>query len=291
MAEVEAMGFDDVANIKINAEIVERELGLPSCGDEFPKYWPTDADYEALKSRWGKICLTDLKDFVVECPLKTEEERMYFREAVILLLGNTFFSPTTNSILSPERHFPLMGEEYNKQEAGNNERDDQCGEGVIEDEEVIKKWTQIEEELKSQRTMVVFEKKKLTKEQEEEIEKTLNDAADFFMDDFDGYTPKDTILTERNLTAYETRGEYVRMNLNLGLDKENFDKEKAAIRQWEQLNEIRRKLVVEIVTSKYNTHRIEVFQKSFALPQRRNYPNREKKKEVKTPFTVPNTKE
>ncbi|MED6137092.1 hypothetical protein PIB30_061747 [Stylosanthes scabra] len=37
----------------------------------------------------------------------------------------------------------------------------------------------------------------------------------------------DTILSERNLTAYETRGEYIGMNPNLGLDKE-----KAATRQW-----------------------------------------------------------
>ncbi|MED6141845.1 hypothetical protein PIB30_107483, partial [Stylosanthes scabra] len=59
----------------------------------------------------------------------------------------------------------------------------------------------------------------------------------------------------------------------------------------EQLNEMRRNLVVEIATSKYNTCRVEVLQKSLALPQRRNNPNREKKKEVKTPFTAPNTKE
>ncbi|MED6133714.1 hypothetical protein PIB30_030687 [Stylosanthes scabra] len=42
----------------------------------------------------------------------------------------------------------------------------------------------------------------------------------------------DTILNERNLIAYETKGEYIGMNPNLGLDKENFDKEKAATRQW-----------------------------------------------------------
>ncbi|MED6212459.1 hypothetical protein PIB30_083517 [Stylosanthes scabra] len=92
------------------------------------------------------------------------------------------------------------------------------------------------------------------------------------------------------MIAYETKGEYIGMNPNLGLDKENFDKEKAATRQWEQLNEMRRNLVVEIATSKYNTRRVEVLQKSLALPQRRNNPNREKKKEVKTPFTAPNTK-
>ncbi|MED6193227.1 hypothetical protein PIB30_017193 [Stylosanthes scabra] len=59
----------------------------------------------------------------------------------------------------------------------------------------------------------------------------------------------------------------------------------------EQLNDIRRKLVIEIATSKFNTHRIAVFQKSFELPQRRNNPNRKKKKEVKTLFTAPSTKE
>ncbi|MED6200304.1 hypothetical protein PIB30_083737 [Stylosanthes scabra] len=59
----------------------------------------------------------------------------------------------------------------------------------------------------------------------------------------------------------------------------------------EHLNEIRRRLVIEIATSIYNTHRIAVFQKSFDLPQRRNNPNLEKKKEVKMPFTAPSTKE
>ncbi|MED6125260.1 hypothetical protein PIB30_066952, partial [Stylosanthes scabra] len=161
----------------------------------------------------------------------------------------------------------------------------------------------------------------------------------------------DTILIDRNLTAYETREEYFRMNPNLGHVRENFDKEKAVTRKWEklvedmlkiviptyhhtqigfqccyakvpkqpnnddcgicviylmeswtkdsilndynngQLNEIKRKFVIEIARSKYNTRRIEVLQKSFAPPQRRNNPNREKKKEVKTPFIAPNTKE
>ncbi|MED6125162.1 hypothetical protein PIB30_066058 [Stylosanthes scabra] len=59
----------------------------------------------------------------------------------------------------------------------------------------------------------------------------------------------------------------------------------------EQLNKIRRRLVIEIATSIYNTHRIVIFQKSFDLPQRRNNPNREKKKEVKTAFIAPSTKE
>ncbi|MED6161110.1 hypothetical protein PIB30_057635 [Stylosanthes scabra] len=69
----------------------------------------------------------------------------------------------------------------------NNERDDQSEEVVIEDEEVLKRWTQIEDELKSQRRTIGIEKKKLTKEQEEEIEATLKDAAECFMNDFDGY--------------------------------------------------------------------------------------------------------
>ncbi|MED6159976.1 hypothetical protein PIB30_047212 [Stylosanthes scabra] len=99
---------DDVANIEINAEIVERALGLPSCGDEFSEYYPDGSEYEALKSRWGKFTLADLKGFVIKCAMQTEEQRMLFREAFILFLGKTFFCPTTNSFLSPERHFPLV---------------------------------------------------------------------------------------------------------------------------------------------------------------------------------------
>ncbi|MED6107668.1 hypothetical protein PIB30_016287 [Stylosanthes scabra] len=321
---------DDVANIEINVEIVERALGLPSGGDEFPEYYPDDLEYEALKSS------------------DDQEE----------------------------------GEGYNAQEEEqiNNERDDQSEEGVVEDEEVLKKWTQIEEELKSQRRTVGIEKKKLTKEQEAEVEATLKHAAECFLDDFDGYdegipsfsfgfsqdfkspthTPKRSMQEEildiaplneiipenisfqepenlinmgptRELTADEqkkiynwvmkaskedgvqeemiaklewrysshlsefdrisNKGEYFEMNPNLGLDKEDFDKEKAATRQWEQLNDIRRKLVIEIATSRLNTHRIAVFQKSSKLPQGRNNSNRVKKKEVKMPFTAPSTKE
>ncbi|MED6165957.1 hypothetical protein PIB30_104572, partial [Stylosanthes scabra] len=100
---------DDVANIEINVEIVERALGLPSCGDEFPEYYPNDSENEALKSRWGKFTtLADLKGFVIKWAMQTEEQRMLFREAFILFLGKTFFCPTTNSFLSPEQHFPLV---------------------------------------------------------------------------------------------------------------------------------------------------------------------------------------
>ncbi|MED6106958.1 hypothetical protein PIB30_009564 [Stylosanthes scabra] len=172
----------------------------------------------------------------------------------------------------------------------------------------------------------------------------------------------DTLLIDRNLIAYQTRGEYFGMNPNLGLDKEDFDKEKwqqdnvchwylyafnivkrndviglnvfddkrkmvdlyvgkivedmlkivfptydrigfgfqccyakvpkqpnnddcsicmlKFMESWtedsniqeynnEQLNDIRRKFVIEIATSRFNTHRIAAFQKSFELPQRR----------------------
>ncbi|MED6175047.1 hypothetical protein PIB30_074834 [Stylosanthes scabra] len=94
MAEVEAMGFgnlqyisewivnqeiytylalkfdldnnvikDDVANIEINAEIVERALGLPSSGDEFPEYCPTDSDYEALKKSAAEFFMNDFDGY------------------------------------------------------------------------------------------------------------------------------------------------------------------------------------------------------------------------------------
>ncbi|MED6180420.1 hypothetical protein PIB30_010050 [Stylosanthes scabra] len=42
----------------------------------------------------------------------------------------------------------------------------------------------------------------------------------------------DTLLNDRNLIAYQSRGEYIEMNPNLGLDKDDFDKEKATRRQW-----------------------------------------------------------
>ncbi|MED6221655.1 hypothetical protein PIB30_056846 [Stylosanthes scabra] len=59
----------------------------------------------------------------------------------------------------------------------------------------------------------------------------------------------------------------------------------------EELLKIRRRLVLDIVLSNYNTNQVSLLQKAFTITQRRNNPNRGKKKEVKTPFIAPSTKE
>ncbi|MED6180080.1 hypothetical protein PIB30_006892 [Stylosanthes scabra] len=59
----------------------------------------------------------------------------------------------------------------------------------------------------------------------------------------------------------------------------------------QELAKIRRRLVLEIVLSNFNTNRGTFLKEAYAIPQRRNNPDRGKKKEVKTPFTAPSTKE
>ncbi|MED6203819.1 hypothetical protein PIB30_003110 [Stylosanthes scabra] len=58
----------------------------------------------------------------------------------------------------------------------------------------------------------------------------------------------------------------------------------------EELVNIRRRLVLDIALSNYNTKQASLLQKAYTIPQRRNNSDRGKKKEVKTSFTAPNTK-
>ncbi|MED6126277.1 hypothetical protein PIB30_076825 [Stylosanthes scabra] len=44
---------NDVGNIEVNAAIIERAIGLPSYGADFPEYEPDDIHTAALKLRWG----------------------------------------------------------------------------------------------------------------------------------------------------------------------------------------------------------------------------------------------
>ncbi|MED6121451.1 hypothetical protein PIB30_030169 [Stylosanthes scabra] len=58
----------------------------------------------------------------------------------------------------------------------------------------------------------------------------------------------------------------------------------------EELVNIRRRLILNIALSNYNTKRASLLQKVYTILQSRNNPDRGKKKEVKTSFTAPNTK-
>ncbi|MED6193515.1 hypothetical protein PIB30_020317 [Stylosanthes scabra] len=85
---------DDVGMIEVDVSVVERTTGLPSC------------DYDLTVM--GPVTLTELKAFVTNCPMETNEKRREFREAFILLLVKSFLCPTTNNYISPERHLPLV---------------------------------------------------------------------------------------------------------------------------------------------------------------------------------------
>ncbi|MED6139294.1 hypothetical protein PIB30_082423, partial [Stylosanthes scabra] len=160
---------DDVANIEINAEIVERALGLLLVIFTWIKDAIKDFQKKGVKHlsacmfvvvviyfqrlKWGRLdrCRSP-EPWIIDWSLTNLEHR------------------ATTALKSDDQE---EGARYNmhEEEPINNERDDQSEEGVIEDEEVLKRWTQIEEELK--RRTIGIEKKKLTKEQEEEIEATL----------------------------------------------------------------------------------------------------------------------
>ncbi|MED6180079.1 hypothetical protein PIB30_006891 [Stylosanthes scabra] len=99
---------DDVGMIDVNASVIERAIGLPSYGYDFPDYAPANNRFAALKLRWGQVTLADLKAYVIECPMESNEERREFQEAFILLLAKSFLCPTTNNFISPERHLPLV---------------------------------------------------------------------------------------------------------------------------------------------------------------------------------------
>ncbi|MED6114415.1 hypothetical protein PIB30_080043, partial [Stylosanthes scabra] len=56
-------------------------------------------------------------------------------------------------------------------------------------------------------------------------------------------------------------------------------------------NNIRKRLVLDIALRNYNTKRDELLLKASTITQRRNNPNRGKKKEIKTSYTAPSTEE
>ncbi|MED6147830.1 hypothetical protein PIB30_047423 [Stylosanthes scabra] len=59
----------------------------------------------------------------------------------------------------------------------------------------------------------------------------------------------------------------------------------------EALEKFRRQLVKDIVLTPFNTKRVDVVKRIFPHLEGRSVPKRGKKKEVKSPFTVPNTRE
>ncbi|MED6222320.1 hypothetical protein PIB30_063214 [Stylosanthes scabra] len=65
----------------------------------------------------------------------------------------------------------------------------------------------------------------------------------------------------------------------------------SVLNEYTNVTKIRRRLVLEIALSNYNTNRGTFLKEAYAIPQRRNNPDRGKKKEVKIPFTAPSTKE
>ncbi|MED6170243.1 hypothetical protein PIB30_028976 [Stylosanthes scabra] len=74
---------DDVSMIDVNASVIERAIGLPSYGYDFPDYAPANNRFAALKLRWGQM-LQIQEDTIGHCksllglkiPSGTSKERV-----------------------------------------------------------------------------------------------------------------------------------------------------------------------------------------------------------------------
>ncbi|MED6145362.1 hypothetical protein PIB30_024408, partial [Stylosanthes scabra] len=231
---------DDVGMINVNASVIERAIRLPSYGYDFPDYAPANNRFAALKLRWGQVTLTDLKAFVIECPMGSNEERREFREAFILLLAKSFLCPTTNNYISPERHLPLVVDVANPRTYNwkPDVRSAKYHDGPLfslgpdfntptpspdgptsKDAEVldIPPIREILPEnivLNAEEDPCTIRLKPLTSEEEKKIY-NLN-----------------TTITDHNLEEYHKHGTYVGMCPNLGADGKNFDRDKASNRKW-----------------------------------------------------------
>ncbi|MED6200993.1 hypothetical protein PIB30_090646, partial [Stylosanthes scabra] len=86
---------DDVGSIEVNATIVERAIGLPSYGTDFPEYDPDDIHTAALKLRWGSE--------------KEQKEAWKARKEENRATGQKQSYSVKYRVLTPRRHYPRLG--------------------------------------------------------------------------------------------------------------------------------------------------------------------------------------
>ncbi|MED6196439.1 hypothetical protein PIB30_047521 [Stylosanthes scabra] len=96
----------DIDEINVTSTIIARILGLPSHGDDFPKLDKRNPEHQKIKDTWAGKSTTKIREFVINCPVETQRQRVEFRRAFLLIVVKTFLCPTTTSIISPDRHLP-----------------------------------------------------------------------------------------------------------------------------------------------------------------------------------------
>ncbi|MED6219175.1 hypothetical protein PIB30_033383 [Stylosanthes scabra] len=96
----------DVDNIHVNGASMGHVLDLLSRGYEFPSLDKKNPEHEQIKSTFQGKSLKWLKDFVLVCPMTSEEDKRAFRRAFLLMVVKGFLCPTPSASISPEMHLP-----------------------------------------------------------------------------------------------------------------------------------------------------------------------------------------
>ncbi|XLR28008.1 hypothetical protein S83_055908 [Arachis hypogaea] len=91
----------DIGNIRLNAELIGRVVGILSRGDPFPALDDSNPCHVAIKKRFHRRTTTELWDLVYSCLMATESDRMELRRYFLLLVMKIFLCPTTQQVISP----------------------------------------------------------------------------------------------------------------------------------------------------------------------------------------------
>ncbi|XP_025687085.1 uncharacterized protein [Arachis hypogaea] len=87
--------------IRIGAELFERLFGIPPGVDDFPPFDASNADHVSTRRRFHRLNTIQLRQFVNQCTLDTEDDRIEFRRHFILLVLKMFLCPTVQHVISP----------------------------------------------------------------------------------------------------------------------------------------------------------------------------------------------
>ncbi|QHO35375.1 uncharacterized protein DS421_9g274920 [Arachis hypogaea] len=76
----------DAGNIRLNAKLIGQIFGIPSDDDEFSSQEDKNLAHVTIKRQFHIRTTTELRDFVYNCPMKAELDRMEFRRYFILVV-------------------------------------------------------------------------------------------------------------------------------------------------------------------------------------------------------------
>ncbi|MED6218694.1 hypothetical protein PIB30_028780 [Stylosanthes scabra] len=239
------------------------------------------------------VTLAELKTFVTGCTMNTIEERREFREAFILLLAKSFLCPTTNNFISPERHLPLVVDVANPSRYNWSLQIFTWIKDSIRDFQ--RKGVKHLSSCMFLLVVILFQRLEFGPLNRYYGSKPWFDQwTKSMFDQRAASTLRKWLLPVCNRLHWYLYAFNLEKNELLVLDSMHdhpLDELRRSLDRYvEELVNIRRRLVLDIALSNYNTKRASLLQKAYTIPQRRNNPNMGKKKEVKTSFTAPNTK-